>query len=370
MAEWIPQATRRTWLLVVFTAVLVAVGFAPRDAVALELPPGFSTVEIATGLDGPTALAYAPDGRMFVTEKAGRVRVVDATGRLQAEPVIDISNHVNSYWDRGLLGIAVDAQFVTNHYVYLLYVNETNAIDPTASKTSRLTRIEVTSDNRVAKPDAPETVLLGGASEVPCPPPGEFVDCIPADGFSHSIGTVRADPDGTLWLGSGDASGFWGVDPKAVRTYDENSFAGKLIHIDRDGRGLRGHPFCSTQTNSTRSAPSFTPKASATRSASSCGRGGARSSVTWDGTPRRNSTSPSPAAATDGHATRAGHGRPAIRTLRAAPLSTPPGCTSRRRTSTRTTNPTRRSWWAPAMRATSTRPRIGARGSSPTTRRA
>jgi glucose/arabinose dehydrogenase len=234
---------------VVFTAVLVAVGFAPRDAVALELPPGFSTVEIATGLDGPTALAYAPDGRMFVTEKAGRVRVVDATGRLQAEPVIDISNHVNSYWDRGLLGIAVDAQFVTNHYVYLLYVNETNAIDPTASKTSRLTRIEVTSDNRVAKPDAPETVLLGGASEVPCPPPGEFVDCIPADGFSHSIGTVRADPDGTLWLGSGDASGFWGVDPKAVRTYDENSFAGKLIHIDRDGRGLRGHPFCSTQTN-------------------------------------------------------------------------------------------------------------------------
>ena len=243
---------RRHWF--VFCAfALLALLAAPAAARAdLVLPPGFSTVEQATGLDGPTALAYAPDGRLFIAEKAGRVRVADVAGRLQHTPVIDISDHVNSYWDRGLLGIAVDADFATNHFLYLLYVNETNALNPSGAKTSRLTRITVTSANRPENPDAPETILLGAGTQVPCPPPTDTVDCIPADGLSHSIGTVRADPDGTLWLGSGDASGFWGVDPKAVRTYNEHSFAGKIMHVDRDGRGLPGHPFCPGDTDLTK----------------------------------------------------------------------------------------------------------------------
>ena len=68
-------------------ALAVAVAVAPRATPsALELPPGFSTVEQVAGLDGPTALAYAPDGRLFIAEKAGRVRVVSADGRLQARP--------------------------------------------------------------------------------------------------------------------------------------------------------------------------------------------------------------------------------------------------------------------------------------------
>ena len=170
-------------------------------------------------------------------------------GGCNPNPVIDISDHVNSYWDRGLLGIAVDANFAANHFLYLLYVNETNALNPSGAKTSRLTRIRVTSANRPENPDAPETVLLGAGTQAPCPPPADAVDCIPADGLSHSIGTVRADPDGTLWLGSGDASGFWGADPQALRTYDEQSLAGKIIHVDRDGRGLPGHPFCPGETD-------------------------------------------------------------------------------------------------------------------------
>ena len=177
----------------------------PGDAPALELPEGFSTVEQVAGLDGPTALAYAPDGRLFVAEKAGRVRVVGADGRLHPTPVIDISDHVNSYRDRGLLGIAVDADFATNRSIYLLYVHEANALDPTGPKTSRLTRIGVTSDNELEDPARRRRSLLGSVAQVPCPAPADTVDCIPADGFSHAIGTVRADPDGTLWLGSGDA---------------------------------------------------------------------------------------------------------------------------------------------------------------------
>lgn len=230
----------------VFAVALVAAVGAPRDAQALGLPAGFSTVEQVAGLDGPTALAYAPDGRLFVAEKAGRVRVVGADGHLRAEPVIDISDHVNSYWDRGLLGIAVDAEFATNRSIYLLYVHEANGLDPTGPKTSRLTRIGVTSDNELEDPSEPETVVLGTVALAPCPAPADTVDCIPADGSSHAIGTVRADLDGTLWLGSGDAASWTRADPLALRTYDERSLSGKIMHVDRQGRGVPGHPFCPT----------------------------------------------------------------------------------------------------------------------------
>jgi glucose/arabinose dehydrogenase len=240
-------------MFMVLAGALAAIACAwPSGASALELPAGFSTVQQVAGLDGPTALAYAPDGRLFIAEKAGRVRVVDASGRLQPDPVIDISDHVNSYWDRGLLGLAVDPDFATNHFVYLLYTYEANPVDPSGAKTSRLTRITVTDANRPAEPSAPETVLVGSIGKAPCPAPADTVDCIPSDGYSHSIGTVRADPDGTLWLGSGDSSGFWGADPKALRTYDEHSFSGKIMHVDRQGHGLPGHPFCPTETDLTK----------------------------------------------------------------------------------------------------------------------
>ena len=232
-------------------ALVVAVG-ASHDAQALALPAGFSTVEQVAGLDVPTALAYAPDGRLFVAEKAGRVLVVDQGGRLQSAPVIDIRDHVNSYWDRGLLGLAVDADFATNHFLYLAYTYESNALNPSGPKTSRLTRITVTGDNRAADLEAPETVIVGSVSQAPCPAPHDTVDCIPSEGPSHSIGTVRSDPDGTLWLGSGDAASFDGVDPTALRTYDERSFAGKLLHVDREGRGLPGHPFCPQESDLTK----------------------------------------------------------------------------------------------------------------------
>src|SRR2546426_6860172 len=79
-------------------------------AAGATLPAGFEEQTLASGLTAPTAVAWAPDGRLFVTEKAGRVRVVAPDGTMQATPLLDISSHVNSWGDRGLLGIAVDPQ--------------------------------------------------------------------------------------------------------------------------------------------------------------------------------------------------------------------------------------------------------------------
>ena len=60
---------------------------------------------------------------------------------------------------------------------------------------------------------------------------------------------MRSDADGTLWVGSGDGASWGYADPLALRTYDEQSMAGKIMHIDREGRGLPGHPFCPSNGN-------------------------------------------------------------------------------------------------------------------------
>src|SRR5437763_15348624 len=133
----------------------------------------------------------AHEGRMSISDNDECMQCVYAGGNLDSSPLIDISDHVNSASDRGLLGIAVDPQFATNHYLYLLYTYELNPLNPdsTDPMVSRLTRVTVNDDNTVA-PGAgdPETVLLGHDVSGPCQsPPSGSDDCIPSDGHSHSI---------------------------------------------------------------------------------------------------------------------------------------------------------------------------------------
>jgi glucose/arabinose dehydrogenase len=229
---------------------LVALLSVPASAHAdPALPDGFSKVTLATGLWDPTAFAYAPDGRVFIVEKRGRVAVAHP-GSQATKTVVTIPN-VAVDGDRGMLGLAVDADFETNGYVYLLYTYDDDPSQLHAPKTARLTRIKVNPDDTVASPLDPETVLLGKIGDAPCPAPANDVDCMPSTSNSHTIGTVRADPDGSLWVGNGDGAGYATTDPTALRTFDEQSLAGKILHIDRDGHGLPGHPFCPGESNLT-----------------------------------------------------------------------------------------------------------------------
>jgi glucose/arabinose dehydrogenase len=206
--------------------------------------PGFEERPVVGGLSEPTAMAWAPDGRLFVIEKPGRLKVVEPDGT-SATTILDISSRVNDFHDRGLLGVAVDSAFASNSYIYLLYTYDVSPLtaDSDGPMVSRLERYMVGPSNVVGSP----TVLLGSYAEGACPSPSNSVDCIPSDSVTHSIGTVRSAPDGTLWVGSGDAAD--SVDPLTFRTYDEQSMAGKILHVDRDGRGLPGHPFCPSDTD-------------------------------------------------------------------------------------------------------------------------
>ena len=89
----------------------------PRSSV----PLGFQDSVAFSGLTNPTAVRFAADGRVFVIEKRGLLKVFDSLADTTPAVVADLRSEVDDYWDRGLLGIALDPSFATNGYVYLLY---------------------------------------------------------------------------------------------------------------------------------------------------------------------------------------------------------------------------------------------------------
>src|SRR3954447_7978180 len=91
-----------------------------RTLLAATLDNGFAESTYVTGFDTPTAEAFAPDGRLFVLEKAGRVRVVSAAGQLQSTPLLTLSS-VDITQDRGLVGLTFDPNFAQDNYLYLWY---------------------------------------------------------------------------------------------------------------------------------------------------------------------------------------------------------------------------------------------------------
>src|SRR5688572_11584073 len=86
-----------------------------------SLPPGFSEVQVATGLSTPTAMAFTPDGRMFITQQSGEIRVLK-NGQLLPQNFATVP--ANFYGERGLLGIAIDPTFGQpggDSYIYVYY---------------------------------------------------------------------------------------------------------------------------------------------------------------------------------------------------------------------------------------------------------
>src|SRR5262245_5711966 len=83
-----------------------------------QVPPGFEDEVFVKGLKQPTTCEFAPDGRLFILEKGGSVRIFKE-GKLLPAQALQIQ--VNTISERGLLGIAFDPAFKTNHFVYLYY---------------------------------------------------------------------------------------------------------------------------------------------------------------------------------------------------------------------------------------------------------
>ena len=238
---------------------------------AATLPSGFVSQAVLTGLEYPTVIDWAPDGRMFIALQGGRVRVFH-NNQLLPDDFIDISDQVNHRLDRGLLGLAVHPNFPSDPYVYLLFtydppglpgaVNDPDGLDGDGQRISRLIRVEAdpAAGYNKAKTGT-KVVLLGNNSTlanigdpadsgaagatVSCDDSGTPIqDCLPSDSTSHTIGTVMFASDGSLFVSTGDAARFVDVDRRALRAQNLDSLAGKVLRINpATGQGYSNNPF-------------------------------------------------------------------------------------------------------------------------------
>ena len=203
-------------LLALATAAVVIT--TPTTASAATLPAGFSESVVFSGLTQPTVVRFAKDGRVFVAEKRGVIKVFDSLTDTTPDVFADLNVNVYNFWDRGLLGMTLAPNFPTDPYVYVLY----------------------TYDHELGSSAAAPKWGTPGVYSDPCPtPPGATADgCVVSGRLSrlqasgnamtgseqvliedwcqqypsHSTGAVEFGPDGALYASGGDGASFNFVD--------------------------------------------------------------------------------------------------------------------------------------------------------------
>ncbi|MBI2621756.1 MAG: PQQ-dependent sugar dehydrogenase [Candidatus Levybacteria bacterium] len=162
---------------------------------------------LANNLEIPWALEFLPDGRILVTERPGRVGIID--GQQVSSPVAQIG--VNAVGEGGLHGIAIDPNFSSNNNIYLYYTYASDE-DNTLNRVVRY---------RFQNNSLREEKII--------------VDEIPG-AANHDGGRIKFGPDGFLYITTGDAQ-----EPSLAQ--NRNSLAGKILRVDRDGNPAPGNPF-------------------------------------------------------------------------------------------------------------------------------
>ncbi len=168
---------------------------------------------MAAGLNAPTAMAFAPDGRLFVCEQAGRLRVIK-DGVLLAAAFVTLT--VNSSGERGLLGVAFDPDFASNQYVYLYYTATAPAIH------NRVSRFTANGDTALS---GSETVIL------------ELNNLSSAT--NHNGGAIHFGPDGKLYIAAGENA-------NSANSQTLVNLLGKILRINPDGSIPLDNPFYNT----------------------------------------------------------------------------------------------------------------------------
>jgi len=193
-------------LIITFIASLFISSFSIK---AQTYPTGFQQVLVANGISSPTVMAFAPDGRLFVAQQTGALRIIE-NGVLLATPAITLS--VNSSGERGLLGIAFDPNFTSNNFIYLYYT------------------LSSASNNRISRFTMNGNTVVGGSESV-------VLNLDPlSSATNHNGGTIDFGPDGKLYVGIGENAN--GANSQNLDTYH-----GKILRINSDGSVPAGNPF-------------------------------------------------------------------------------------------------------------------------------
>ena len=190
------------WWLLVLTGCIA-------EAEPAALRSDFTELVVADGLASPTAMAFAPDGRLFVCQQGGALRVLKH-GVLLPAPFLTVT--VSAIGERGLLGVAIDPGFESNQYVYVYYTATTPNIH-----------------NRVSRFTANGDVAAAGSEVV-------LLELNPLSATNHNGGALHFGPDGLLYIGVGENA----VGSNAQTL---NNLLGKMLRIHADGSIPTGNPF-------------------------------------------------------------------------------------------------------------------------------
>ena len=199
--------------------ITVLVFLAVSANYAATLPEGFTETAIS-GLSNPTAMEIAPDGRIFVCQQEGALRVIK-NGVLLTAPFVSLS--VDPSGERGLLGIAFDPNFATNNFLYLYYTVPSNP------RRNRVSRFTANGDVAVA---GSETVIW------------ELNDLTGAT--NHNGGAIHFGPDGKLYIAVGENA-------TASNAQTLSNMLGKVLRINSNGTIPTDNPFFNTATGNNRS---------------------------------------------------------------------------------------------------------------------
>ena len=172
--------------------------------------PRFVNDRVIVGLDEPTVMTFAPDGRMFVAERDGTIWVVPAGGnQVLPTPFLQIPNVANDN-ERGLLGLTLDPDFAANGYVYAYYTHSTL-------------------HNRVSRFTATGNVASAASEYVVWQNPAQA-------NVWHQGGDIHFGPDGDLYISVGDHL-------DSTSAPDLESYNGKILRVTRDGAAPADNPF-------------------------------------------------------------------------------------------------------------------------------
>ncbi|HKU76409.1 MAG TPA: PQQ-dependent sugar dehydrogenase [Pyrinomonadaceae bacterium] len=200
--------------------VLSIFALTAQIATAATVPAGFTDAVVASGLSNPSAMALAPDGRIFVCQQNGVLRVIK-NGALLPTPFLTVT--VDSSGERGLLGVAFDPNFVSNQLVYIYYTATTPTIH-----------------NRISRFTASGDVALAGSEVIVMDMPNL------SSATNHNGGALHFGPDGTLFVAVGDNANGANAQTLATRL-------GKMLRITSTGGIPTDNPFFNTATGDNRS---------------------------------------------------------------------------------------------------------------------
>lgn len=186
----------------------------PASGVA-KLPAGFTQTRVTTGLQSPTTMEFAPDGRIFVAEQAGKLRVVKA-GKLLATPALDLSGRIDPTGERGLLSIAFDPAFSKNGFVYLYYTMRATASERAHNRVVRFTA----SGDRLLPATEKLLLRLNNLSTK----------------TNHNGGAIHFGQDGKLYVAVGE-----NANPNNAQIF--GNLLGKMLRINKDGTIPSDNPY-------------------------------------------------------------------------------------------------------------------------------